>query len=226
MVRLSRDGNMLPRPLVVQRITLAVGSRADVVVDFSGLPSGSVLHLVNCREQVDGRGPLERSVPPARGQKLLRFVVDGSLDTQTDPSRIPDRLVELPPVDHAEVVTERTFVFGRANGGWSVNGKPFDPDVFSALPRQGTAEIWTLANDTVGWTLPIQVGLEEHQVLSRNGVATPQDEAAREDVVTLAPGESVKTFRRFRDFTGRYVTRCSNAVLGDHAAMFQWKVVP
>ena len=226
MVRLSRDGNMLPRPLVVQRITLAVGSRADVVVDFSGLPSGSVLHLVNCREQVDGRGPLERSVPPAQGQKLLRFVVDGSLDTQTDPSRIPDRLVELPPVDHAEVVTERTFVFGRANGGWSVNGKPFDSDVFSALPRQGTAEIWTLANDTVGWTLPIQVGLEEHQVLSRNGVATSQDEAAREDVVTLAPGESVKTFRRFRDFTGRYVTRCSNAVLGDHAAMFQWKVVP
>ena len=77
-----------------------------------------------------------------------------------------------------------------------------------------------------GWTLPIQVGLEEHQVLSRNGVATPQDEAAREDVVTLAPGESVKTFRRFRDFVGRYVTRSNNAVLGDHGALFQWKVVP
>ena len=55
--------------------------------------------------------------------------------------------------------------------------------------------------------------------------AVPNAEAARADQVTLGPGESVKTFRRFRDFTGRYVTRCSNAVLGDHGAMFQWKVV-
>ena len=226
MIRVSRDGYMLPRPVVVKSITLPVGSRADVIVDFGGHPNGSVLHLVNCREQVDGRGPRESPVPVGRGHKLLRFVVDGSHDAQEDPSRIPDQLVELPPVDHAEVVTERTFVFGRANGGWTVNGKPFDPDVFSALPRLGTAEIWTLANDTAGWTLPIQVALEGHQILSANGVDIPEDEIAREDVVTLAPGESVKTFQRFRDFTGRYVTRCSNAVLGDHAAMFQWKVVP
>ena len=226
LVQVSRDGNMLPRPFPLTRVGLAVGSRADVIVDFSDLPSGSVLHLVNCREQVDGRGPLEKTAPVARGQKLLRFIVDGSLDTHGDPSRIPDRLRDLPPADHAEVVTERTFVFGRANGGWTVNGKPFDPDVFSALPRQGTAEIWTLANDAPGWTLPVHVALEGHQVLSRNGVVTPADQAAREDVVTLGPGESVKTFQRFRDFTGRYVTRCGNAVLGDHAAMFQWKVVP
>jgi len=128
-------------------------------------------------------------------------------------------------VDHSEVATERTFVFGRTNGGWCVNGKPFDPDVFSALPRLGTAEIWNLVNDAPGWTLPVSLALETHQVLSRNGIDTPGGEAARADQVTLGPGESVKTFRRFRDFTGRYVTRATNAVLGDHGAMFQWKVV-
>jgi FtsP/CotA-like multicopper oxidase with cupredoxin domain len=226
MVQVSRDGNMLPRPLPVKRVPLAVGKRTDVIVDFSALPSGTVLHLVNCREQLDGRGPRERSVPPARGQRLLQVIVDGSLDTGGDPSRIPDRFRELPTVDRTEVVTERTFVFGLTNGGWSVNGKPFDPDVFTAYPRQGTAEIWNFVNDAAGWTLPVHVALEEHQVLSRNGTAVPADEAAREDVVWLGHGESVKTFRRFRDFMGGYVTRCGNAVLGDQGAMFQWKVVP
>jgi len=155
----------------------------------------------------------------------LKLIVDGSLETHGDPSRVPDQFRDLPPVDHAEVATERTFVFGRTNGGWCVNGKPFDPDVFAALPRLGTAEIWNLVNDAPGWALPIPLALEAHQVLSRNGIAVPNAEAARADQVTLGPGESVKTFRRFRDFTGRYVTRCSNAVLGDHGAMFQWKVV-
>ena len=226
MVQVARDGSMLPRPLTVKRVPLAVGNRADVIVDFGGLPNGTVLYLVNCREQVDGRGPLARSVPPGRGRKLLKLIVDGSLETHGDASRIPERFLDLPPVDRAEVATERTFVFGRLNGGWCVNGKPFDPDVFSALPRQGTAEIWNLVNDATGWTLPIQVPLEAHQVLSRNGKDTPADEARHEDVVQLIAGDSVKLYRRFRDFTGRYVTRCTNAVLGDHAAMFQWKVVP
>ena len=182
--------------------------------------------MVNCRQQVDGRGPRERSLPPGRGQRLLQFIVDGSLDTHGDPSRVPDRFMDLPPVDRADVVTERTFVFGRTNGGWCVNGKPFDPDVFSASPRLGTAEIWNFVNDAGGWSLPIHLGLEEHQVVSRNGRAPAADEAAREDVLRLGPGESVTTFRRFRDFVGRYVTRSNNAVLGDHGALFQWKVVP
>jgi hypothetical protein len=44
-------------------------------------------------------------------------------------------------------------------------------------------------------------------------------------VVQLGPGDSVKLYRRFRDFTGRYVTRCTSAGPADQGAMFQWKVV-
>jgi FtsP/CotA-like multicopper oxidase with cupredoxin domain len=225
IVQLSRDGNLLPRPRTANSFRLAVGNRVDVVLDFSGLPGGTVLYLVNGLEQVDGRGPAGRTLPPKHGQKLLKFIVDGSLDTRGDPSRVPDRFFDLPPIDHSEVATERTFVFGRTNGGWSVNGKPFDPDATTASPRLGTAEIWTFVNDS-RWSHPIHVHMEEHQVLSRNGRPLPPEEAAREDVVWLGPGESVKTFRRFRDFLGRYVARGQSAALGDHGVMFQWKVVP
>ena len=171
-------------------------------------------------------GPIEFSDLRPHLVRDSVIIVDGSLDTHGDPSRVPDRFMDLPPVDRADVVTERTFVFGRTNGGWCVNGKPFDPDVFSASPRLGTAEIWNFVNDAGGWSLPIHLGLEAHQVMSRNGRAPAADEAAREDVLRLGPGESVTTFRRFRDFVGRYVTRSNNAVLGDHGALFQWKVVP
>jgi FtsP/CotA-like multicopper oxidase with cupredoxin domain len=226
MVQCSHDGNMLPRPLTVKNFRTAVAQRVDVIIDFSQLPSGTELYLVNCQEQTDGRGPTGKILPVALGQKILKFVVDGTIDTKGDPSRIPEKFFDLPPIDRAEVVTERTFVFDRTNGGWSVNGKQFDPDVITANPRQGTAEIWNFVNNSGGWMHPIHVHFEEHQQISRNGKPPVADEVAREDVVWLGHGESVKTFRRFRDFLGRYVAHCHNVVHEDHAMMFQWKIVP
>ena len=70
------------------------------------------------------------------------------------------------------------------------------------------------------------VVFEEHRQISRKGKPPLADEIGREDVVWLGHGDVVKTFRRFRDFTGRYVAHCHNVVHEDHAMMFQWKVVP
>ena len=82
------------------------------------------------------------------------------------------------------------------------------------------------ATTWVALDLPIHVHFEEHQIISRNGKLPPVNEISREDVIWLGHGESVKTFRRFRDFTGRYVTHCHNVVHEDHGMMFQWKIVP
>ena len=225
MTQLSHDGNMLPKPLVVKNFRIAVAQRVDVIIDFSKLASGTQLYLVNCQEQKDGRGPTGKILPVALGTKVLKFIVDGTLDA-TDNSRIPAKFFDLPPINRAEVVTERTFVFDRTNGGWSVNGKQFDEHVITASPRQGTAEIWNIVNNSGGWMHPIHIHFEEHQILSRNGKTPPADEIAREDVVWLGHGETVKTFRRFRDFLGRYPTHCHNVVHEDHAMMFMWKIVP
>ena len=225
MVQCSHDGNMLPKPLTVKHVRFAVAQRADMIIDFSRLASGTVLYLVNCQEQNDGRGPTGKILPLQLGTKILKFIVDGTLPA-TDNSRIPEKFFDLPPVPRAEAVTERTFVFDRTNGGWSINGKQFDEHVITASPRLGTAEIWNIVNNSGGWMHPIHIHFEEHQILSRNGRTPPADEIAREDVIWLGHGETVKTFRRFRDFTGRYVTHCHNVVHEDHAMMFQWKIVP
>jgi len=227
MVQLSHDGNFLPRPLTVKNIRFTVASRVDVIIDFSKMPATTrELFIVNCCEQKDGRGPTGKTLPLALGTKVLKFVIDRTMDTKGDPSRIPTKLLDLPPAPRAEAVTERTFIWDRNNGGWSVNGKQFDDHVYMAEPKQGTAEIWNFVNNSGGWMHPIHVHFEEHQILSRNGKTPPLDEIAREDVTWLGHGENVKTFRRFRDFTGRYVSHCHNVVHEDHAMMFQWKIKP
>ena len=225
MIQMTHDGNFLPKPLTVKNFRIAVAQRVDFVIDFSKLASGTTVYLVNCQEQKDGRGPTGKILPVALGSKVLKFIVDGTLDA-TDNSQIPTRFLDLPPINRAEVVTERTFVFDRTNGGWSVNGRPFDEHVISASPRQGTAEIWNIVNNSGGWMHPVHIHFEEHQILSRNGKLPPADEIAREDVIWLGHGETVKVFRRFRDFLGRYPTHCHNVVHEDHSMMFMWKIVP
>ena len=226
MVQVTHDGNMLPKPLTVKNFRIAVAQRVDVVIDFSTLPDGAELFLVNCQEQTDGRGPTGKILPVQLGTRILKFIVDAKIDTQGDPSRIPTKFFDLPPVNLKEVVTERTFVFDRTNGGWSVNGKQFDENVISASPRQNTAEIWNIVNNSGGWMHPVHIHFEEHQTLSVNGRTPPADEIAREDVIWLGHGETHRIFRRFRDFLGRYPTHCHNVVHEDHAMMFMWKIVP
>jgi FtsP/CotA-like multicopper oxidase with cupredoxin domain len=84
--------------------------------------------------------------------------------------------------------------------------------------------------------------MEEHRVISRNGVTTPgllnapgvppsridplhPDDLGREDVIALGPSETVVLYRNFRTFNGPYVAHCHNLAHEDHAMMFGWKLL-
>ena len=45
------------------------------------------------------------------------------------------------------------------------------------------------------------------------------------DTVVLAPGEEVRIFIRFRDFTGKYMMHCHNLTHEDHEMMIRFDVV-
>ena len=218
---ISNDGNLLPKPLTVSQLYLGVAERADVIIDFSKYPIGTEIVLENRLAQTDGRGPSGEIINP--GAPLLKFIVDR--DVASDPSMIPATLRELPPITLSEVVATRTFKFDRTNGAWAVNGALFDPNVVSARVKRGTAEIWYFENGGGGWHHPIHAHHEEFRILERDGVAPPLHEQGRKDVVTLAPGEVVKVFIRFSDFTGRYPIHCHNTVHEDHAMMTFFEVV-
>jgi len=47
----------------------------------------------------------------------------------------------------------------------------------------------------------------------------------RRDITTLLPNDEIVIFMRWRDFHGRYVMHCHNAVHEDHAMMVRWDIV-
>ena len=222
-IQISNDGNLLPNPITRTSIRLGVGERADVIVDFTNASIGTQIFLQNRLKQTSGRGPSTYSAIESPGTSILRFDVDRDA---FDNSRIPATLRVLPPVNTAEAVMTRTWSFENRNGAWTVNGRLFDPNRVDASVRRNTAEIWVLRNEFRDWSHPIHIHFEEFQILSRNGRAVPVDEKSRKDVVRLAPGDEVKVFLRFRDFTGRYIMHCHNLIHEDHAMMIRFDIVP
>jgi FtsP/CotA-like multicopper oxidase with cupredoxin domain len=221
--QISNDGNLLPRPINRTSISLTVGERADIIVDFSQA-TGTDVYLMNVLDQQDGRGPTGKILSP--GTQILKFNLGAVV---TDNSRKPEEITmlrDLPPMDLA-VAKERTWSFDRTNGAWAVNGQLFSRNVVAAKCQLNTAEIWTFRNTSGGWAHPIHLHYEEFQILSRNGVAIKDGdpEKARKDVVWLKPGETVKVYLKFRDFVGKYPLHCHNVIHEDHAMMARYDIV-
>jgi FtsP/CotA-like multicopper oxidase with cupredoxin domain len=221
LCRIANDGNLLPFPVFQQGIRLGPAERADVIIDFSNYTPGTSVYLMNRLEQINGRGPTGNLLNP--GDPIIRFDVIPAAGK--DNSVMPTAATPLrpqPDINLAEVVTHRTFRLDRSQGGWAINGAPFDPNRISAHVTQNTAELWTLQNNSGDWSHPMHIHFEEFRIMDRNGAPPPAWERGRKDVVVVGPNESVTFFMRFRDFTGRYPMHCHNTVHEDHAMMIRW----
>jgi FtsP/CotA-like multicopper oxidase with cupredoxin domain len=166
---LTGDGNFQTRPLQAHGIYLSVAQRVDVIIDFARFNSGDHLYLQNRLLQTNGKGPTERRITdPAPEDSILRFdVIGGSLK---DPSRIPDKLRELPKIDFANVRRRRTWNFDYNGGLWTVNGQVFDPSRIDAKIERGSSEIWTLRNQGKNWSHPIHSHFTEYILMEVNGI--------------------------------------------------------
>ncbi len=225
LVQVARDGAMLPAPYVSKDVSLAVGQSADVIVDFGRPPMGIELYLVDV-EARDALGPAtRRPLTLAQGARLLRFDMDATLDTRGDPSRVPEHFFSPIPAEAWVPTATRTFVIEREDGGWTVNGRPFDPEFMAATPTLGSAEAWNFVNRSGGWLRALQLPMADPLVLSRDGRAPATGSPGRGGVLRLAPGETVSVLRRFRDFRGRYSVHSRYGAEGDQGLTFMWRVV-
>jgi FtsP/CotA-like multicopper oxidase with cupredoxin domain len=220
--QISNGGNLLPKPLQVTSLSVSVAERADIIIDFSQLAGRSVF-LENRLEQVDGRGPTGRILPPGQGNSVMRFdvVLPPVADQSADPATIA-QFYALPPLAQPRVT--RRFRFERGNGQWQINGRFFDCNDVRFRVQRDTAENWVLQNNSGGWQHPIHIHFEEFQIISRNGRPPQGVERARKDVVRLGFNEEIVIAFRFRDFVGRHPLHCHNTVHEDHAMMLRWDI--
>jgi spore coat protein A, manganese oxidase len=210
-VQIGNDGGLLPAPATRTTLMISPGERADVVVDFSPVPQGSSLVMVNA----DGR---TENLKP-----VMRFDVTGS---SPDDSTVPALLRPIQPLSAAEAAQSRQIILnldGRSLT-WVLNGKPFDPARIDFTPALNSTEVWTWVNHS-GMIHPMHVHNVQVQVLSRNGTPPPAWETGWKDTVAVHPGERVSVITRFMDNTGVYVFHCHKLEHEDHDMMGQFEVV-
>ena len=203
-VQIGSDAGLLATPVTHQAIEIAPGERFDVVVDFSVLPVGAEVTMVN------GLGN-------GGAGNVMRFRV---VRTARDDSRVPERLAEVEPLVPPPGATQRTFRFTRGllgeHRGWAINGAPFDPDTSLADIPLGEIEVWRFVTDVHH---PVHVHLDPFQVVRRGARDPGPYDVGWKDTVDVRPAEVVDVAVRFSDHAGRFVFHCHNLEHEDMAMM-------
>jgi len=242
ITQIGNDGNLLPRPVRLNELDeQGIAERYDIVIDFTNFVNKK-LWLVNLCEHRDGTKPnqdfrLSDALTPGKTNdpcvgKFLEFRV-GAKPAGGDPSQVPDTLIPNPDIPTDSSTRHRTFEFGRGGGQdglpWTIKvdgGQSMNADFkqISALPKQGSTEIWHLKNGGGGWDHPIHIHFEEGQIITRNGKAPSAQESGRKDVYRLQPSGEVVIKMQFREFAGMYMEHCHNTQHEDNAMLLRWDI--
>ncbi|MCW2492577.1 MAG: Bilirubin oxidase [Frankiales bacterium] len=216
---IATDGGLMPHPVEVNSLPMAVAERYSIIVDFAKYAVGTSILLQNTDHGLFGD-----EVAPAKVSAAMRFdVVADAVDT----SSVPFDLAPPLEVNPAAATVTRRWVFERENDAWVMNGKPFDGNRVDARPKQGSTEIWEFVNKSGGWRHPVHVHLVQYLILDRNGAPPRPFERGPKDTVALGPDESIRVVMKFSSrFTGTYVFHCHNLSHEDNMMMTQFEVVP
>jgi FtsP/CotA-like multicopper oxidase with cupredoxin domain len=214
--QVASDGGMLARPERIREVLLPPGGRAEVVVDaIPGDPGTQRLRLIARAYSVnaDGSGS-------SRTRTLLSLDVPGG--PQLPP--LPSRLGEVAVLDAGNAVRTRRIVLDAdATGGFTINGRAFDPERTDLTAALGTLEIWEVVNaHTVDH--PFHLHSYRVQVLDVDG--RPPPHPAWLDTVNVRGGQTVRLAVPLTGWPGRTVYHCHVASHEDLGMMGVLQVRP
>jgi FtsP/CotA-like multicopper oxidase with cupredoxin domain len=202
--QIGSDGGLLAAPVEHRSLLITPAERFDVVVDFSAVPVGTEVTVVN-------------RLGSDRTTDVMRFRV---VRAARDDSAVPAVLSEIEPLVPAAGATVRTFEFrrGAVGGhiGWTINDESFDPERSLADIPLGQVERWRFRTDVHH---PVHVHLDHFQVLRRGAGGPADSDGGWKDTVDLPPFQTVEVAVRFSEYAGRYVMHCHNLEHEDMAMM-------
>jgi len=174
--QIGTDGGYIKAPVLLDELTIAPGERADVLVDFSGLPAGTKVLMKNTAIAPfpDGDIPVDENT----GQ-IMQFTV--TKKKMATPLIVPQKLNSdldgewptLPEPDNTRVLTLWEV---QGDGGpleVLVNGQKWAAPV-SEDPAEGSTEEWVIVNLT-GDTHPIHTHLTQFQLVGRYTLIDPDN---------------------------------------------------
>jgi bilirubin oxidase len=230
--QIGADGGFLPSPVRVDQLLLGPAERADVIVDFSQVPAGQTVTLINVGpdEPFGGGEPgvdFDPANPDTTGQVLQFRVVArvGAEDSSApDALRLPasaatpstasrTRRVSLNELDSAVLpdVGPLVGLLGTVNDDHTGNPLRWH-DAPTETPRVGSTEVWEIHNFTED-AHPIHVHVTQFRILSRQAMdgSPPRGpepwESGRKDTVVAFPDEITRVSLPFRQ-AGLFVWHC------------------
>lgn len=210
LYQIAKDGNPMTRSVMLERLLIEPGCRADILVkghQFTGTwELRKMLWLGSDRQ-------FEPDV------LLATLVVEG--EPVTDHT-IPDALIPLSEdLRGLEVDRHREIRFDVDRGPngtkFLIDGQQVDMGRVDQTVPLGAFEEWTIFNDSTDWH-PFHIHVNDFQVIAVNG--EPVDELlCFEDTRGLPPLGSITIRHRFLDYTGKYVYHCHLLFHEDHGMM-------
>ncbi|MEH1166172.1 multicopper oxidase domain-containing protein [Micromonospora sp. CPCC 205539] len=243
--QIGSDGGFLPEPVPHERVPLGPAQRVDAIVDFTDVPAGTELYLVN--EGPDGTygggGPGVDFAPadPRTTGQVLRFVVTEAtgVDRSVPPEqlRLPSRR-RLGPAERVRQLSLNDRTSRRLTSGPTAmllgildergRGLPLRwSDPATERPTLGATEEWELHNFT-GHVHPIHLHQVQFELLGRGRSGRsrpgPADRGAF-DTVLAYPGEVTRIKAHF-DLPGRFAWHCHLLEHEDNEMMRPLHVLP
>jgi len=179
--QIASDNSLLAQPVVMNRVTLSPGERAEIVVDFTG-NKGAVLSLHEYRYN-----------------KTFLYI-DVSKDA-SQVTEVPANLAMLDPIPAP--ARTRQFVLGMGGMGagmgggggmvFTINGQVMDMNRIDAALSRGDVEEWEIVNGTM-MNHNFHIHGTHFRVISRNNdpAQVLPSEKGYKDVVFLSPRTRVK----------------------------------
>ncbi|ASW54520.1 multicopper oxidase family protein [Plantactinospora sp. KBS50] len=238
--QIGADNGFLAAPVPLDRVLLAPGQRADIIVDFARVPEGTSLYLVNEAPDAafDGN-PRSAPADPGTTGQVLKLVVGGA--DRADRSVPPDQL-SLPALAAVGPArrTRRLVLAGHGAPGAHPSAfllgtldeqgreRPLHfGERVTETPVAGEAEIWEVHNHTPD-AHPIHLHGVHFRLAGRGRDGTlparPQERGPL-DTVLVHPGEVTRILARFT-IAGRFVWHCHNLEHEDNDMMRPTEVLP
>jgi spore coat protein A len=168
------DGSYLPAPATVNEKLVAICERIDILVDFSNLPAGTKIVMMNNAPAPNPGGDL----PDANTGVVMQFTVQNT--PAVHPKPLPATLITVPTLTPTPnignpklfTLNEKESPDTALNPGNPlhvlIDGRHFD-DPVTEIPRAGTTEEWYIQNLTQD-AHPIHIHLVEFQLEDRQAI--------------------------------------------------------
>lgn len=219
---IASDSGLFGKPVTASTLSISMGERYEVVVDFSSFKGQNVL----LKNSFTGAG----TTAFTNTDKVMQFKVGQTVSDSSNNGAVPSTLngnIEFPP---SRSTIDHTFTF-QAGGGaaWTINGVPFSDanNRVLAKPPQGAVERWRLVHAGGPAVHPVHIHMVNLQVLSRSGGSRgvlAYENAGLKDTVFLQPGETVDVLAFYGPWDGLYMFHCHNLIHEDNAMMAAFNV--